>query len=83
MSCHILCPSCGNGLSEVYSFINIATQGYYKSQESSLLKINVDKLEICANLTKPIGFILDAAGITLMCCRMHILGITKFDTIYK
>ena len=83
MSCHILCPSCGNGLSEAYSFINVAKQGYYQTQDTTLSSVNVKKLEICNNLTKPIGFILDAAGLSLMCCRMHILGVTKFDTIYK
>ena len=80
MPCHILCPSCGNGLSEVYDFIQIAKQGYYKSEYDN---INVNKLEISPNLTKPIGFILDAAGLNLICCRMHILGVTNFDTIYK
>ena len=83
MSCHMLCPSCGNGLSEVYDFVNLAKQGYYKSLEKNLAKVNVDKLEIYPDLTKPIGFILDAAGLKLMCCRMHMLGVTNFNTIYK
>jgi len=83
MPCHILCPSCGNGLSEVYDFIDIAKKGYYKSLGINLTNVNVNKLEICPNLTKPIGFILDAAGLNLMCCRMHILGVTNFDSIYK
>ena len=78
---HILCPSCGECLSEVYDFIQAAKQGYYESL--NIKKINVDQLEICPNVTKPIGFILDAAGLKLMCCRMHMLGSTNFDNIYK
>jgi DNA-directed RNA polymerase subunit N (RpoN/RPB10) len=83
MPCHVLCPGCGNGLSEVYDFINITKQGYYKSLGVNIANMNVNKLEICPNLTKPIGFILDAAGLNLICCRMHILGVTNFDSIYK
>jgi hypothetical protein len=49
----------------------------------NIANMNVNKLEICPNLTKPIGFILDAAGLNLICCRMHILGVTNFDSIYK
>lgn len=83
MPCHILCPSCGNGLSEVYDFIELAKQGYYKSLGNKIKNVNIDKLELCPNISKPIGFILDAAGLDLICCRMHILGVTNFDKIYK
>lgn len=83
MPCHILCPSCGNGLSEVYDFIKLAKQGYYKSLGKEISVVNVDKLQLCPNISKPIGFILDAAGLNLLCCRMHILGVTNFDKIYK
>lgn len=83
MPCHILCPSCGNGLSEVYEFIDVARQGYYKSQKNGVNDVNVDKLKISPDISKPIGFILDAAGLKFICCRMHILGVTDFDSVYK
>ena len=83
MGGHILCPSCGNCLAEVYDFISLAKNGYYKSLNQTMNKVNNDKLEICPNIAKPIGFILDAAGLNLICCRMHILGDTDFDRIYK
>ena len=84
MPCHVLCPSCGNGLSEVYDFIDLARQGYYKSLGNKIpYDIKSDKLELCPNLSKPIGFILDAAGLNLLCCRMHIMGVTNFDKVYK
>ena len=82
MSCPILCPSCGNGLSEVYEFIMLAKKGYYKSLSKNQSKIHIDKVELCPNINKPIGFILDAAGLNLICCRMHMLGVTNFDKIY-
>ena len=84
MPCHVLCPGCGNGLGEVYDFIDIAKQGYYKALENKQLEnIKTDKLELCPNIAMPIGFILDAAGLNLICCRMHILGVTNFDKVYK
>ena len=83
MSCPILCPSCGGGLAEVYDFINLARQGYYKSAAKIPTAVNPEKLELCPNIALPIGFILDAAGIKLLCCRMHILGVTNFNKITK
>ena len=84
MTCHVLCPECGEGLGEVCEFIQVARQGYYKSLGNKIPpKLKSDKLEIAPDITKDIGFILDAAGLKLICCRMHILGMTNFDTIYK
>ena len=61
----------------------LAKQGYYKSLGKELNTTSVDQLELCPNIAKPIGFILDAAGLDLICCRMHMLGNTNFDKIYK
>jgi hypothetical protein len=84
MSSFILCPECNENLGEVSEFINIAKQGYYKTILNEVLKTEKpDKVELCANVTKPIGFIMDAVGITNICCRTHILGTTNFSTIYK
>lgn len=84
MPCHILCPECGNALSEVYDFILLAKQGYYKAEGEKITKqARPDKLELYPNISKPIGFILDAAGLDLICCRMHILGVTRFDQVYR
>jgi hypothetical protein len=80
----ILCPECSFCLGEVYDFINLAKQGYYKStMQKSFDEIKSEKLEICPNISKPIGFIMDAVGATNICCRMHILGVTNFDKVYK
>lgn len=80
----ILCPECCENLGEVRDFINLAKQGYYKSTiKKEFDTIKPDKLLICPNISKPIGFILDAVGLTNLCCRMHILGETNFDKIYK
>ena len=80
----ILCPECSECLGEVYEFINLAKQGYYQTELKKEGKdINPEKLQLCPNISKPIGFIMDAVGITNICCRMHILGVTNFDVIYK
>jgi len=80
----ILCPECSFCLGEIYEFVILAKQGYYKKTlEKTLENTSPETLEICPNISKPIGFILDAVGVTNLCCRMHILGITNFDTIYK
>lgn len=83
MPCHILCPSCGEGLAEVFDFIELAKQGYYKTSSKIPESVKSDKLELCPNIALPIGFILDAAGLKLLCCRMHVLGVTNFDKVYK
>lgn len=84
MGSFILCPECQFNLGEVSEFIELAKQGYYKSElKKKLAEINPEKLELCPNVSKPIGFIMDAVGVTNICCRMHILGMTKFDHVYK
>ena len=81
MSVFILCPSCGNCLGEYYDFIKLVKTGYYKSLKLNE-KVDIGQIDICPDLAKPIGFILDAVGLDLICCRTHILGATNFNTIY-
>jgi hypothetical protein len=84
MGSFILCPECSFNLGEIVEFVDLAKQGYYKSNlKKSISEINPEVLELCPNVSKPIGFIMDAVGATNICCRMHILGVTKFDHIYK
>ena len=84
MPCHVLCPGCGGELGAVYKFIKYAREGYYKSLKEEIPSaIKPDKIELCPNIAKPIGFIFDAAGLTKICCRMHMLGETNFDKIFR
>jgi hypothetical protein len=84
MSSFILCPECCSCLGEIYEFINLTKQGYYRSiLKKTFDEIKPEKLELCPDISKPIGFIMDAVGATNLCCRMHILGVTNFDKIYK
>jgi DNA-directed RNA polymerase subunit N (RpoN/RPB10) len=83
MPCHVLCPECGEGLNEVYEFIDLVKQGYYKKLlDESKVKIHPTKLQLTPDITKPIGFILDLVNLTNICCRSHILGVTNFDLAY-
>jgi hypothetical protein len=80
----ILCPECSFCLGEVYEFIDLAKQGYYKStMKKTLENVRPETLELCPNISKPIGFMMDIMGVTNICCRMHLLGVTNFDKIYK
>ena len=80
----ILCPECSCCLGEISEFIDLAKQGYYKSMmKKTLTEIKPETLEICPNISYPIGHILDAVGALNICCRMHILGVTNFNKIYK
>ena len=81
MVCHILCPECGECIGEVYEFIDMVKQGYYSTIKYKK-EIQPEKIELCSDVSKPIGFILDAVGITNICCSMHILGVTYFDKVY-
>ena len=83
MSGFILCPECCENIGEVSDFIHIAKQGYYQTLKKKIKDIDYKKLDICSDITEPIGFILDAVGLTNICCRMHVLGATNFDSIYK
>lgn len=84
MSSFILCPECSSCIGEVIEFINLTKQGYYKTtMKKSFSEIKPEKLELCPNISKPIGFIMDSVGMTNICCRMHILGLTNFDKVYK
>ena len=77
----ILCPECSENIGEVAEFIDLVKQGFYKDIDKKE-NIEPEKLVICPNISKPIGFILDAVGLKNICCRMHILGATNFDKIY-
>ena len=79
----ILCPECCENLGEVVDFIHLTKQGYYSTLKKEITPVAPEKLVICPDISKPIGFILDAVGLNNLCCRMHILGITNFDNIYK
>jgi hypothetical protein len=83
MSGFILCPECSCNIGEVYDFINLTKQGYYKTILKKNNSIKPENLILLPDIVKPIGFILDAAGLTNLCCRMHVLGTTNFNKIYK
>ena len=84
MPCHVLCPECGEGLNELYDFIDLVKRGYYKKlRDDKNIKIHPTKLQLTPNINKPIDFILDQVGLTNICCRAHILGVTSFDEVYN
>lgn len=82
----ILCPDCGENIGEVYKFIDIARQGFIKKtilESEEFKEYSPDKMALNSNVIPPIKDILDAAGLTNDCCRVHILGHTDFYLNYK
>jgi DNA-directed RNA polymerase subunit N (RpoN/RPB10) len=78
----ILCYDCGEMLGELYEFVRIVKEQYYKEiQERE--RIHPEKLGLHPTAASPIGFILDSVGIKKRCCRMHMVGYTDFDTLHS
>ena len=85
MSGFILCPECSNNLGEVQLFIDLVTEGYIKHSIQNNPKIknyDVSKLKMSPGLIPPIGFILDAVGLKLICCRSHAMSIKRSDIVF-
>jgi hypothetical protein len=72
---HVLCPECGNCIGSVRKFVMAAREGLFKSHlEKEKRKVDPSKMQSCPNVLPPIHDILDAAKLTNICCRMHMLG---------
>jgi len=74
MSGFILCPSCANNFGEVMVFVTMARRGLMRKTMNA--EVDPEMVGIAGSGTPAIGHILDAVGITKMCCRMHMLGAT-------
>lgn len=83
MVCHILCPECSNDLSEMFPFYESVKSQYAKELiKSNKYPISIEKIDLKSDIITNFGFILNAAGLTNECCRIHIIGHTDFDSIY-
>ena len=85
MSGLILCPECSNNLGEVQLFIDLAREGFINHSIKNNAKIknyDVSKLKMSPGLIPPIGFILDAAGLKLLCCRSHAMSIKRSNVVF-
>lgn len=83
MVVHILCPECSEDIGEIYSFFEIVKNR--KCEEilsSQKMAIDIDKIDMKADIMKNFDFILKAVGITNHCCVCHVLGTCDFDNIY-
>lgn len=83
MVVHILCPECAEDIGEIYQFFELVKNR--KCEEilsSQKIAIDVDKIDIKADILKNFDFILKAVGINNHCCIAHCLGTCDFDNIY-
>jgi hypothetical protein len=84
MVVHILCPECSEDLAEIYPFYNLVKSKYCEILLSDTKNyIDIDKIDIKNDIFIKFEFILEALKIGNMCCRVHILGNTEFDTLYE
>ena len=74
----ILCCECGKLLGHLVEPVNACRIGYYTSTIVKDNKIHLEKIDISAQ-TEPIGFILDAFGISNICCRKAFIGFVDFN----
>ena len=82
MVVHILCPECSEDLGEVYPFYSAVKTAYLKSLILESKKpIDVNKIDLKADVLTDTSFIFDAIDINNICCRMHMLGNTEFDIL--
>jgi DNA-directed RNA polymerase subunit N (RpoN/RPB10) len=83
MVVHILCPECSEDIGEIYPFFEVIKNRKCDEIISSQKNlINVDKIDIKADILKNFDFILKAIGINNHCCRIHIISTCDFDNIY-
>ena len=83
MVCHILCPECSEDLGAIYPFYDTVKNLYcHKLMENNERIIDVDKIDFKTDILKNFEFILKAVGINKMCCVIHILSTSDFDSIY-
>jgi DNA-directed RNA polymerase subunit N (RpoN/RPB10) len=76
----ILCAECGKELGSKYEFIE-AVKLIYFNKTLNDLSVRVNKLNCDPDVLPPIGFILDAAGFNLICCRKTALTYMEFEDI--
>ncbi|MGL5935427.1 MAG: hypothetical protein ACRCZI_07365 [Cetobacterium sp.] len=83
MAFHILCPECSEDLAEISKAYTYC-KNIYCSEVLEKYKddINIDEMDLKSNIFTDIGAILNALGITKMCCVSHMIGETSFDVEY-
>ncbi len=79
----ILCPECSEDISEIYPFYSLVKNRQCEEIiKNSKVKIDVDKIDFKLDIFSNFEFILEALHINNMCCRLHIIGNTDFDSLY-
>jgi DNA-directed RNA polymerase subunit N (RpoN/RPB10) len=84
MVVHILCPECSEDLAEIYPFYILVKNAYCEKllKKNDKFPIHPDKMDFKSDILENFAFILNALHINKMCCRVHILGNTEFDSLY-
>lgn len=73
------CPECGYHIGAIFRAIDYCKIGYFyslilKNSNAKSLKSQMSMInEMLGSETQPIGWILNAFGITQECCRSHII----------
>lgn len=85
MAHYILCPECGFCVGKYYEFIDLAkhAQNLEFKETSKFSDYKPDKIQFATDAVPTLEGIFDALDIEKRCCRMHIMGKTEFDKMYK
>ena len=77
----ILCPECSEDLAVIYPFYNAVKIKHCEKLLSNDI-VSIDKIDFKTDLLVKFEYILESLHINNMCCRIHIMGNTEFDSMY-
>lgn len=86
MAHYIRCPECAFCIGKYYEFIDLAKQAQNldaAAQDNKFTGCNPEKIQFATNAVPTLEGIFNALKIKNRCCRMHIMGKTEFDKMYK
>lgn len=83
----VRCPECSQGIGEVYCLFVSARNGMVKKAiekktGSKATGYDMRRTELNTDYMGKLGDILDAIGLTNMCCRTHVMTLRKFNSPY-
>jgi len=74
------CPECNNLLGDRIRAVDTAVIEFYKSKVNTPQQLN--QMMLHSVNTEPIGWILDAVGLTNECCRGHMANIIDVERAF-
>ena len=86
MNTYNRCPSCGNYLAVYVNLVETIKQARLldiKNSNEETKNADIITFMYSNDNTLKIGDTLDALEVKLICCRIHLIGMTNFNVIFK